>query len=190
MSAAPTSAEPTPTAAAPARRNAGVFAVSTPPVARSGTLPSGPRRSRTNSGPSRAAGNNFTNSAPSRHAVSTSVGVIAPGIAGSPASRHAASTSGTSPGPTQACAPAATAARTSSAVRTVPARTTSCGSLRKLAIVSSASGESSVISTTPIPLRAAHGRPSPDPRRAAGSRPRVGFGSPRSPHSRCETLRR
>ena len=143
-SAAPTSAEPTPTAAAPARRNARAFDASTPPVTSSGTSRERPTAGRGRT-PARRAGRGRASPArrPRRHAVSTSVGVSAPGIArqrrrrGTPRAPPERA-----PGRRIACAPASTAARASRPVRTVPARTTSSGSSRKLAIVSSASGES------------------------------------------------
>lgn len=113
--------------------------------------PSGATTSPTYAGPPSDAGKSFTIPAPSRHAVSISLGVSAPGIAGTPAARQRSSTSGTTTGLTHASAPAAAASSTSAAVRTVPASTTSSGSERKRAIVSKAPSESSVISTTLIP---------------------------------------
>src|ERR687887_568255 len=143
--------KPVPTTAAPGGGIPAALPASTPPVASSGTSASGATTSRTYVGPPRDAGKSFTISAPRRHAVSISLGVSAPAIAGSRTDLQRSMTSGTSAGLTQPSAPAAAASSTSAAVRTVPANTTSSLSQRRRAIVSSAPSESIVISTTRMP---------------------------------------
>ena len=68
-------AEPTPTATAPASRNAAAFVASIPPVTIVSISGIGPCISRTCAGPSEEPGKSFTNVAPARHARSASVGV-------------------------------------------------------------------------------------------------------------------
>lgn len=71
-----TSALPSPTAAAPGRRNAQALSASMPPVGTSATSGNGAHRVLTYPGPTRSAGKSLT-SGDHREAASTSVGVSA-----------------------------------------------------------------------------------------------------------------
>src|SRR6185503_19518176 len=116
-----TSAEPTPTAAAPARIQSPAFVSVTPPVGISFTCGSGPRTSLMNPGPSAVAGNSLTMSAPLSWAARISVGEKHPGITATSRAWHAATTSGLNTGLTTNTAPASTTACAVAASVTVPA---------------------------------------------------------------------
>jgi hypothetical protein len=159
---------PTPTAAAPAARNAPALLAVIPPVGTRGSSPNGPRIAFNSPGPPTDAGKILTAAAPAFHATDTSVGVKAPGTIGISRSPAHRTTSRSVCGATRNFAPAATAASASATDMTVPAPTTA-SSPRHLSIDVTASGLSIVISTAVIPERwRTHVR---DPTRS-GSNPR------------------
>ena len=95
----------------------------TPPVGISGICGNGAFTAFRWPGPNWSAGNTLTIVAPSFQAVKISVGVMAPGITGTPASTQARMTSGKTTGVTMKLAPASRADRSSSIEVTVPAPT-------------------------------------------------------------------
>jgi hypothetical protein len=97
---ASSSADPIPTATAPARIQSWALSSETPPVGISFTCGSGARTSLMNCGPSDVAGNTLMMSAPSSCAAKISVGEKQPGIAATSCSWQAAITAGWNTGET------------------------------------------------------------------------------------------
>src|SRR4051812_8091111 len=121
IAAASRSADPTPTATAPARIQSPALSRVTPPVGISLTCGSGARTSLMYCGPSAVAGNTLMMSAPASCASRISVGVKQPGATATPRSWHAWMTSRRNTGLTTYRAPASTTALTVAASVTVPA---------------------------------------------------------------------
>ena len=127
-----TRSAPTPRAAAPALMKSSAVLRLTPPVGTRLDLGQGRLQGLDVARARRAtpAGKTFTRSAPARHAVTTSVGVRAPGSTATPRSRQAAIVSRLSAGLTTKRAPASMHARAVSGSRTVPAPTRASGARR------------------------------------------------------------
>src|ERR1051326_7796430 len=103
--------------------------------------------------PTAFAGNTFTASAPAVHAVSTSVGVSAPGKIGTSSTRHVSIVGTSSAGLTMKRAPASTHARAVSESITVPAPISAASPIRceSVLMICTAFGTVIVISRTLMP---------------------------------------
>ncbi len=143
-----------PSATAPAARNSAALAAVIPPVGSIFTWGSGPFSARRYLAPPTAEmGKIFTTSAPRFQAAITSVGVSAPGMAGTPRPWASMTVSGSRPGLTTNAAPASMHWCAAAAFSTVPAPTSarSPSSRTSARMTSGASGTVMVISKTEMP---------------------------------------